>query len=322
MAHCDSHAVCMPKEAAQILSAVWHKSGLLVPQGLYDPTHLNHPCVVWAEHSNSNYGWLAQLGLALCEEYTHRYGKTHASEAVVCIAEEPPSTVVHGPLTPFALAMPTQYMIGGNGVASYRKYYESKRETMHLFRYSKRQQPAWLTPDNTKTKNTMKQPTNEVLSALPLATLAAVYNLLMSKINPSAKPIKKFPSKDKGLARLEDLSMVNDPELRECLVELKLMEPDQPKKKAAKKGAKKGAKKTAKKATSAEPKKLLGRSKFSLEHKIFKAQEDNPRREGSKGYKTWDLIEDGMTIEDFLEVGGEYVHLVYDYGRGAVDIKN
>ena len=37
----------------------------------------NHPCTVWANSFVMNWQWLLHHGLALCEEYRVRYGKTH-----------------------------------------------------------------------------------------------------------------------------------------------------------------------------------------------------------------------------------------------------
>lgn len=39
----------------------------------------NHPCTVWARESYDNMAWMITHGLALCGEYTRRYGKVHAS---------------------------------------------------------------------------------------------------------------------------------------------------------------------------------------------------------------------------------------------------
>jgi hypothetical protein len=43
----------------------------------YAPTHVNHPANVWARENSANYMWLCNHFIALCEEYTARYGKTH-----------------------------------------------------------------------------------------------------------------------------------------------------------------------------------------------------------------------------------------------------
>ena len=40
----------------------------------------HHPCTIWANQTLENTWWLLAHGLALCNEYTHRYGKTHSCE--------------------------------------------------------------------------------------------------------------------------------------------------------------------------------------------------------------------------------------------------
>lgn len=68
--------VKMVLETAQILSTVmWDTDDW----GPYRPTHRNHPCTRWAGESLSNYAWLLEHFAALCTEYTHRYGRVHAS---------------------------------------------------------------------------------------------------------------------------------------------------------------------------------------------------------------------------------------------------
>jgi hypothetical protein len=53
----------------------------------------------------------------------------------------------------------------------------------------------------------------------------------------------------------------------------------------------------------------------------------NPRREGSWGAKAWDLIEDGMSFEDYMtkvaetSIPGGSKHLKWDYDRGNVTIQ-
>jgi hypothetical protein len=114
---CDEHIVKMCLETAQILSTV---SG-----GPYKSTHANHPCTIWARSGSDNYRWLVSHGLAIGCEYTARFGKEHKSAEVIRAICEPPPTVPPGS-TPFALAMPDQFRVPGDAVASYRRYYKSK----------------------------------------------------------------------------------------------------------------------------------------------------------------------------------------------------
>jgi len=96
--HCDRHVVKMILESAQLLSTALSArdapaAAWLTRQGLcYRPTHRHHPCTLWAIHSRGNHTWLEHLALALCREYTYRYGKEHASEKVIRALFE----VMHG----------------------------------------------------------------------------------------------------------------------------------------------------------------------------------------------------------------------------------
>lgn len=75
--HCDKHVVKMILETTQLLSTThWETGG----EGPYKSTHKNHPSALWVRESVDHYNWLCELGLALCQEYTARYGKTHKCE--------------------------------------------------------------------------------------------------------------------------------------------------------------------------------------------------------------------------------------------------
>lgn len=67
--------VKMVLETAQILcTAIPSISSIQAP---YRATHRHHPVVIWAAQSNANTSFTVRLFYALCDEYTHRYGKTH-----------------------------------------------------------------------------------------------------------------------------------------------------------------------------------------------------------------------------------------------------
>lgn len=121
--HCDKHVVKMPLETAQMLCAVHWRYGNEPPYAL---SHPNHPCTLWAGQTVENYRWLVRLGLALCSEYTHRYGKRHGSERVIQLLKLPPLRLTARGFTAFAKAMPEQY-ITHDTVESYRTYYQFEK---------------------------------------------------------------------------------------------------------------------------------------------------------------------------------------------------
>lgn len=149
--HCDKHVIKMILESAQLLyCAHWVLSPpISVPDFAYKKTHANHPCSVWVRESIENYEWLCTLAMALCEEYTHRYGKIHKTQShiewLLCC---PPCTIPTIPRTPVRLAMPDEFK-HTCPVDSYRIFYrESKLKQRKIVSYTKREWPEFLQTKN------------------------------------------------------------------------------------------------------------------------------------------------------------------------------
>ena len=57
---------------------------------IYKACHFNHPSTIWTRESSANYQWHFDHFAALCDEYTYRYGKLHATDRklphAVCVA--------------------------------------------------------------------------------------------------------------------------------------------------------------------------------------------------------------------------------------------
>lgn len=101
----DKRLIKMILETAQILCSALANMNCPT-EGLYKPTHRNHPCVRWAGAARGNFNWLVLHGLALNEEYKFRYQKNdHKSTSVILSASEVfskhSSLDVQG-MTPFA----------------------------------------------------------------------------------------------------------------------------------------------------------------------------------------------------------------------------
>jgi hypothetical protein len=86
--------------------------------------------------------------LALCEEYTYRYGKVHKVERD-CLAyvllKNVPKNIPKSAFTTPTPAMPDEVKIAGDSLASYRNYY-IKNKT-HLASWKKRNVPEWYSAD-------------------------------------------------------------------------------------------------------------------------------------------------------------------------------
>ena len=135
---CDKHVVKMILETAQILCTVAATHGYDTP---YRATHAKHPCTLWAAKSGDNWSWLLQHGLAMCAEYTLRYGRTHKSEQVIMWCARLKMGFPESSLTPFAQAMPQQYK-NECAVTAYRAYYHGEKATFATW---KSEVPQWWT---------------------------------------------------------------------------------------------------------------------------------------------------------------------------------
>lgn len=167
--HNDKHCVKMILEYSQLLSTAHRvldgkestelsSSGRNVKRWkldnerdtiLYSATHINHPSAIWARESDSNYTWLHNLLVELCKEYTYRYGKVHKCEfsGLVSELQNIPNNISVGQFTEPTPAMPTDVIIKGNSIASYRNYYNQNKQ--HLASWSgkvnSRSIPEWFT---------------------------------------------------------------------------------------------------------------------------------------------------------------------------------
>lgn len=166
---CDKHVVKMIVESAQMLSTAHRmadgyietrksKSGKrnikyyvhnnsALENHLYKAVHHFHPCTVWTMESNVNYEWHYKHFVALCEEYTYRYGKVHATDTKLRkTLKNVPTKIPHTNIyTPFKLAMADypEIIAIGCPVKSYQAYYMTKQDRFKMV-WSKRDTPEWF----------------------------------------------------------------------------------------------------------------------------------------------------------------------------------
>ena len=133
---CDKHVVKMILETAQMLCTAGIARGHDMP---YGATHKKHPCTLWAGKSKGNWDWLIQHGLALCAEYTTRYGKVHKSQRIIEYCRDIDIHFDNHSMTPFAQAMPEEYK-NECPVTAYRAYYHGEKA---YFAKWKTQAPDW-----------------------------------------------------------------------------------------------------------------------------------------------------------------------------------
>ena len=163
--HVDKHVVKMILEYTQLLSTAHRmldgtptigksKTGRNVKRWilpdvrdsvLYQATHINHPSAVWTRESKANYLWLYTLLDFLCEEYTHRYGKVHKVQADKILGHlyyAPKNIPLDPSFTEPPPAMPDEYKVMNDSVASYRNYYIGAKSG--FAKWKNRETPSWF----------------------------------------------------------------------------------------------------------------------------------------------------------------------------------
>lgn len=169
--HNDKHVVKMILEYAQLLSTAHRildgelveglsKSGRKAKRYklpderdgvLYTATHSNHPSAVWARQSNANYYWLFNLFDSCLKEYTHRYGKQHATSRLHVHLYYEPENIATADFTEPPPAMPEHYRVPGNSIQSYHNYYVGDKREMS--KWTNRQMPEWFSTGINTTYN-------------------------------------------------------------------------------------------------------------------------------------------------------------------------
>lgn len=135
--HCDRHVVKMILEAAQLGCAVHHLTG---GTAQYKLTHANHPLTQWAKSSVKAYRYVVNYGLALCKEYTYRYGKVHKSQAVLLWLKKHEPDLPNTPVR-FRIVVKPDCIIPDSAVESYRQYMRVHKRAIAT--WTKRPVPDW-----------------------------------------------------------------------------------------------------------------------------------------------------------------------------------
>ena len=157
----DKHIVKMPLECCQMLAIVsskeWGRDFGSLPTkngGEYKTTKgafRNHPCTIWAGDFVLNWRWLIQHGLALCEEYSHRYKKIHSCLPALAHAHhifpmaDPAGRSGKEP-KPFVRAMPDEfkYDTSIDTFTAYRMYIASKPWVASNYIRDPSRKPDWV----------------------------------------------------------------------------------------------------------------------------------------------------------------------------------
>lgn len=142
---CNSHCIKMIIESAQMLSTAHNILDNSNLPNLYKTTHKNHPSSVWVRSSFLHYSWLYKHFVALCDEYTYRYGKTHLTDSKLRnTLRNYPRAFSDGTYnwSPPPCCMPNECKISDDPVTNYRHYYNTYKS--HIFKWKIREQPDWV----------------------------------------------------------------------------------------------------------------------------------------------------------------------------------
>jgi hypothetical protein len=149
----NDHVIKMILETAQLLSTTWwclegETAKSLQQKGrIYKKiSNHNHGSAIWARESVENYRLLCDLGIAMCNEYTYRYGKRHKSQDIIewCKRKRVPKGLESKGLTTFYQAMPDDVK-HEDPIMAYRQLYVSDYK-VRLAKWKKREKPDWWEP--------------------------------------------------------------------------------------------------------------------------------------------------------------------------------
>jgi len=134
----DKHVIKIITEINSCLSSAYPKG--VAP---YKHTHINHPICKWIRSSLTNFNWSIQMGLALCREYTFRYGKIHAGQKILnwYLDNLPKIPDVGWTMPPQCFGDFKNCFVEGNPVLGYKNYYLTAKR--HLFSWKNRNRPEW-----------------------------------------------------------------------------------------------------------------------------------------------------------------------------------
>ena len=141
---CDKHVVKMILESAQMLSTAHRELDGNVDDKMYKVAHKNHPSTKWVRENSAQYMWLYDHFVALCEEYTHRYGKTHMTDTKLRdILRQPPRMIDQNKqFNQPPQCMPDEHKVENDSVRAYRNYYIKEKKYFATWKDG-RGEPDW-----------------------------------------------------------------------------------------------------------------------------------------------------------------------------------
>jgi hypothetical protein len=156
--HADKHVVKQILETFQMMGSAVIRHGAqpeqmpLTSKGtpLRGGYH-HHPVTKWVGETQENFYWTGIFGLALCSEYTFRYGKTHSCQKGIEYLVKMSNLLPNLPQTEFAVAISPEQKCRQHPsfdslpvVEKYRLYYNYDKA--HFCKWTRRNAPHWFHP--------------------------------------------------------------------------------------------------------------------------------------------------------------------------------
>ena len=137
----DDHIRKMQIESAQMCSTAHWMTGSSAP---YKKAHMNHPSTKWVRESIQHYRWLVKHGLEICDEFEKRYGKVHATKAVLqWLEQNEPNLPDNGFISP-PQCMPDEFK-DQDTLAAYKKFYINDKVKIKGLNWNKsNNKPIWV----------------------------------------------------------------------------------------------------------------------------------------------------------------------------------
>ena len=160
--HCDKHVVKMIIEYAQMLSTAhrmldgtqyidqssgrrikrWRLDNSNMDGVLYKASHINHPSAIWVRENAIQYQYMYDLFVALCDEYTYRYGKVHMTDSKLRdVLNNIPDKMPLGDWREPPQAMPDDVK-SESSLDAYHKYYREYKKS--FAKWTNREVPQFM----------------------------------------------------------------------------------------------------------------------------------------------------------------------------------
>lgn len=111
-------------------------------QSLMKASHINHPSAIWCRENDQNYQWLYCMWSHLLDEYTYRYGKTHACARLKYALYPSPLRIKEGTFFAPTPAMPPELKVMAENPLPGRKY-DSLKSYHNYYNVAKRGFATW-----------------------------------------------------------------------------------------------------------------------------------------------------------------------------------